>query len=291
MFKRSMAAVVVLIVGFLWTPAWANTRQNTTPDADHLAFAYDPIFDSTVSAWACFGNDWYGSTGYYLGNGWFGLTAHQATDTEGLLTDELRFYSGRDSANYENMWTADEIVLHPDYTGVTGTGIDFAMAHVSGLVDLEPVTRSYILPERGMEFCFGDFGYFGTASNPNAGLDYHMRGSRNRADFFGGDAPFLNVEPQYMLAEFDPPGYASLELEGHVSWGTSGSPVFSYVDDQWLVTGTMTAARGGFGYFDQSVLLTEYSVNEFIDVRVPEPTTLVSLSAGVLLLRPRRVRR
>jgi len=287
MFKRilTLAVAFLVLAGPITNPTLGLTEQDTASDADHPLFAHDPMFDSVVSTWSLINGEWYPGTGFYLGNGWFGGTGHQ-----GDGATQMRLFSGRDSWNYEHMWTVDDIDIHEEYTGVTGTGKDFAMFHVSGVVDLEPIQRSYIPPERGMEYAFAGFGMYGTASNPNQGYDYLMRAGRNRADFFGGDSPFLNVESQYMLAEFDPPGYAALPLEAHVASSNSGSLVNGSLGGQWLATAFMVGHRGGYGYFDQTILLPFTEVNDFIDARVPEPSTLGFLLVGMLLVGRRRVR-
>ncbi|MBP7937611.1 MAG: PEP-CTERM sorting domain-containing protein [Phycisphaerae bacterium] len=292
MFKRifTLAVVLLVLAGPITNPTLGLTEQDTALDADHKTFAYDPMFDSVVRMRVRFGSSWYTSSGFYLGNGWFGHTGHQYFNESGAPADEVRFYSGRDSVNYDNMWVADKTDLHDAYTGITGTGKDFGMSQVSGVVDLPALVRSYTAPVRGMEYAFAGFGRYGTASNPNQGQDYQMRAGKNVAEKFGGDSPYFNVEPQYMLAVFDPPGPFDVPLEAHGAYGSSGSEVLWNLNGDYLGGGVMTAVRGDFGYFAQSIILPFTEVNDFIDVRVPEPSTLGFLFAGLVLIGRRRTR-
>ncbi|MCW5938901.1 MAG: trypsin-like serine protease [Fimbriimonadaceae bacterium] len=287
-FLRSLAFGIACM-GVL-AQSQASTRRDDRFDSQYLSFGAQFSAVGKVNV----DGSWSGS-GTLVADQWVLTAAHVLDRYAGSASVELGGQS----------YGVVDWVVNPGWSGDLFVGNDMTLAKldrkVTGVDPMSLFQGSAV----GHEAAIVGFGGTGTGTTGwNNAYDGKRRAATNRVE--GGTFSFYGAEfANTLVTDFDAPGggtnsLASLgssatptELEGNVVFGDSGGALLVQQDGSWKIAGVTSwlwsLGDGPLaGYGDLSGFSAIAGQRDWILQTVPEPGTMVAISAGLAALARRR---
>ena len=298
-----MSGAVAVALTTATSAAWGGTIRHDVPDTQYQALATNyPSVGRLLFATDDTFTRFNGICSATLIAPDFVLTAAHCIDTQQGQAFQI---------NGEQR-TVVERIPHPRYTGRINGGYDIGLARLSApITTVTPATRS-----RSQDFIPREATIVGFGATGNGITGIAASSGTKRAGTNVLDSVAVNVDGffHYFIADFDDPASSAtytndginflgsadpLPLEYQVAGGDSGGGVFAVSGGENVVVAVNsfgfapTVAEGGDGNFnadygDGSGFTRVVPFNAFIDANIPEPTTLLLLGVGAVLLMGRR---
>lgn len=185
------------------------------------------------------------------------------------------------------LYTSEEFITHPDWTGDVNDGNDIALMKLSSSVTgVTPSSRYTGTDELGQVGVSVGFGNRGTGETGEiSGTAGTKRAAESTIERFGSNAPVTSPATVFESDFFDPTNSAVLDLEGLPVTRDSGGPVFlnmgSAENPDYVVGGIHSfimnsgGALGTYGDTLGSTRVSDY--DEWITATIPEPSTWAAL--------------
>ncbi|MEM9019854.1 MAG: sigma-70 family RNA polymerase sigma factor [Planctomycetota bacterium] len=304
---RITTRLTLLSAALMLPPSYtlAGVTVDNPDQSAYNALSADPTYDSVglVTSGSSL------ASGVYLGEGWVVTAAHVVDSGNG-------YDFTIDGTTYQ----AQEIYIYDEWDGDAAAGNDIALIQLT--TDVQGVDPAALYQPTGVQdeligqtATYTGYGQTGQGSTGASGSTGSFGAGQNQIDAFGGDNFMLSgYDDSIFFSDFDDPQSATdgllwsdnnaLATEYLIAPGDSGGGVFVEIEGQDYLVGVNSfllaldgEADSDYGDLSGTTYLPDYydwvysvTGDDLFVGSVPEPNTLILLSAGSLFVLRRRCR-